>query len=289
MRFLHALRQDLNKTLVNIGFLGAVAICAILCFTSTAYTDDSTSKTYSVFEAIFTLDRDLIESNYSFAWSSLMSGGLSGYASMFLPIIVAFPFMVSFCSERNSTLMRYTISRTGKLSYYMSKFTASLISGGLAAMLGVALYGLCCYIIFPDISSYDIDPELFDIIVVHSTTQIAIRTLVGVFLYGAFSTLPAFFISSFCTNPYLITCVPFLFVYIWNTAINKLVDSCWEREDYDTADILFDFSPDSVKSLANKTQWDISATRITCMFLGFLLVSAVGFSVIMNLRRDKGR
>ena len=289
MRFFYALRQDLNKTIINIGFLGAAAICAILCFTSTAYIDDSTSKSYSVFEAIVTLDRELIESDSSFAWTSLLASGLSGYAAMFLPIIVAFPFMVSFCAERNSTLMRYTISRSGKMNYYMSKFTASVISGGLAAMLGVAFYGICLYIIFPDNSSYEIDPELLEILNVHSNFETVVRTLTGVFLFGAFSTLPAFFISSFCTNPYLITCVPFLLVYIWNTAINKLIANCWTNENYEMMEILYDFAPESVMNLSSKTEFDASAKHTICMFAAFLIVSLVGFSIIMNLRKDKGR
>jgi len=62
--------------------------------------------------------------------------------------------MVSFCTERNSGLMRLTISRTGKARFYISKFLTSFICGGLAALFGAALYGTLVWIIFPSRSSH---------------------------------------------------------------------------------------------------------------------------------------
>ena len=107
-------------------------LTCLLCFTAGAYYDPSNDKSFSVFEAVSSLDRRFIEAHSEFAALRLFQNGLSGYISMFLPIIVAFPFMVSFCAERNNGLMRFTITRAGKLRYYLSKFTASLLGGGLA-------------------------------------------------------------------------------------------------------------------------------------------------------------
>ena len=50
MKFLHTLRQDLNKTIINLGFIGAAVMTALLCFTAPAYMDNATTKSYSVFE-----------------------------------------------------------------------------------------------------------------------------------------------------------------------------------------------------------------------------------------------
>ncbi len=97
-------KQDLNKTLLNIGFLGAVLLTAVLCFTAPTYHDIATDRSYSVFESFFSFKREFIESDTQFASISVFQNGLGGYISMFLPIIVAFPFMVSFCAEINSGL-----------------------------------------------------------------------------------------------------------------------------------------------------------------------------------------
>ena len=150
-------KQDLNKTLLNIGFLGAVLLTAVLCFTAPTYHDIATDRSYSVFESFFSFKREFIESDQQFASLNVFQNGLGGYITMFLPIIVAFPFMVSFCAERNSGLMRFTISRTGCLRYYLSKFFAVMIGGGLAAMLGYAIYGAVVYGFFPNLNSYQIN------------------------------------------------------------------------------------------------------------------------------------
>ena len=287
MVIIHIIRQDLNKTLLNIGFIGAVLLTAVLCFTAPTYHDIATDRSYSVFESFFSFKREFIESDTQFASISVFQNGLGGYISMFLPIIVAFPFMVSFCAERNSGLMRFTISRTGCLRYYLSKFFAVMIGGGLAAILGYAIYGAVVYGFFPNVNSYELDEFYYEM---HPDSQTAevLKMLLSAFIYGAVTTLPAFLISSFSRNPYLITCVPFLMVYIWNTAINKLVLKAWETEDYEFSEKLFDFQPDSARRLVYITEWNDSAQRIV-IFNSVLVVGVIVlFSVIMNLRKDKG-
>lgn len=288
MKFLKTLRCDLNKTIINLGFFGAVIITFILCFTASAYVDDMVGKSYSVFEALFTLDKSLIESDFTFASIRLFSIGLTGYVKMFLPIIVAFPFMVTFCAERNSGLMRYSITRTGKLRYYLSKFTASLIGGGLATMLGLALYGIVVFFLFPSVSDYSLTEEQIMLIVPSTQPQMIIKSLLSALVYGAFSALPAFFISSFCRNPYLITCIPFMLIYIWETAITKLLTAAWANMEYERGARLLNYYPDSITLLINATEWNDSLKTIILLHGSIFTFVLAGYIVIMNLRTDKG-
>ena len=294
MKFFHTLRQDLNKTIINLGFIGAALMTCLLCFTAPAYMDNATTKSYSVFESIYTFDKIFVQSQTNFASINLFSIGLNGYISMFIPIIVAFPFMVSFCAERNNGLMRFTITRTGKMRYYLSKFFASFLGGGLAVFLGVALFGICVRFMFPAFSSYDIDPEMKRMMFTLSEGQVVLNTLLSAFVYGAFSTLPAFFLSSFCKNPYIITCLPFMLVYIWQTAINKLQLKMFEdfsSFDQSFYDKLVGFSPNSPQYIPNVLFFDEiqPVTKYAMWFNGiYLVVLLVGFISIMNLRTDKG-
>lgn len=290
MKFLHVLRQDLNKTIINIGFLGAALMTCVLGFTASAYTDQMNDKSYSIFEAYFTFDSKFISENSEFASVLLFRNGQSGYVAMFIPIIVAFPFMVSFCAERNNGLMRFTISRTGKLRYYLSKFFASFISGGLAVLIGMVLFGLIVWILFPSYKSYDLDPEMTEMLIPDGMLSTVSRHLLSAFLYGAFSTLPAFFISSFCKNPYIITCLPFMLTYVWTTGINKITAKAMENMDFEIFDKVDPFRPDSVKRLAYLHFDSIQPLmRNTLIFnLVYLFVLLAGFIIIMNLRTDKG-
>lgn len=292
MKFFHTLRQDLNKTVVNIGFLGATLMTCLLCFTAISYRNESTDKSYSVIEAFFTFDREYLQSNYSFASISQFKSGLSSYITMFIPIIVAFPFMITFCAERNNGLMRFTISRTGKLRYYLSKFFAAFIGGGLAVVIGLMIYGIAVYIMFPPFSSYDLEAAHVYIERRSEVTDI-LQTLSAGFVYGAFATLPAFFLSSFCKNPYIITCLPFMLVYMWNTVISKLSFRARENSTgYDQSyfDKLTAFRPDSPRYMTDCLFYEMSDLyKYALWFNGiYLAVMLIGFIVIMNLRIDKG-
>lgn len=283
-----SLKCDLNKSIINIGFMGAVLITCVLCFTSFAYVDPTTEKTYSVFEALFTLDRDFINEHYEFSSILIFRGAMSGYIPMFLPIIVAFPFMMSFCAERNNGLMRFTITRIGKYKYYFSKFFASLISGGLAVLLGVLFFGVISSIFVPNIESYNIPVDELNNMLPNNLPVTVFKILGSAFVYGAISTLPAFLLSSFCKNPYIITCVPFLFVYIWNTALDKIANNAFFNENMELYDKITPFKPNALANLMYVTEIDKSL-KITIVFnLAYLLVILLAFIMIMNKRTDKG-
>lgn len=283
-----ALRCDLNKSIINIGFLGAVIVTTVLCFTANVYTDPACGKCYSVFEALFTLDRQIIRIDYSFASIVVFKKALSGYISMFIPIIVAFPFMVSFCAERNNGLMRFTITRTGKYRYYLSKFFASFLSGGLAVMLGVALFGVIISAIFPSLSSYELSAEEFEWILPDSVFSTIVKIFLSSFLYGAVSTLPAFFLSSFCKNPYLITCIPFMLEFVWSTGISKAMTRGIENGDWEIYDKLRPFAPDSITVISYCTEFTDEVKKTLAFNISYVLALFIGFVIIMNFRADKG-
>lgn len=283
-----SLRCDLNKTIINSGFIGAVFITFILCFTAYAYIDGATNKTYSVFEALFTLDKNIIQTNSDFASIFIFRKAMSGYITMFLPIIVAFPFMVSFCAERNNGLMRFTITRIGKYEYYFSKFFASFISGGLAVLIGTIIFGLISVIIFPGLSSYNLSPDELEGLLPEGITVTVIKTLASAFFYGAVSTLPAFLLSSFCKNPYLITCIPFLLTYIWNTTLEKLISKGLEIGDYEVYDKLSPFYPNAIANLCYSSEFDLAAKKTILFNIIYAAVMLTGFIFLMNKRKDKG-
>ena len=282
-----AVKCDLDKAIINIGFVGAVFTAMILCFTANVYTETSTGKTYSVMEAIFTLDKNIIRSNYELSSLSVFRKCLSGYITMFIPIITAFPYMVTFCAERNSGLMRFTISRTGKIRYCLSKFVSCTVSAGLSIMIGVMLFGVVSAVIFPDISTYDVPSDVMKLIFPQGVLGCTAGIIAASFLYGAISVMPAFFISSFCKNPYIITCLPFWAIYLWNTALDRLQITLVENQDMERLGKLSMFYPHSILSaVMNKVGDNTAGTVLFNSIYVVILLSL--FLIIMNCRRDKG-
>ena len=146
------------------------------------------------------------------------------------------------------------------------------------------------WIAFPSLDSYGLDSEQLEWIIPNGTAAVIGRSLLAAFIYGAFSTLPAFFLSSFCKNPYIITCLPFMLVYVWNTAINKIMMKAFETGDFEIYDKLSPFTPDSPRQLAFIKFSEISPAQTKMLIFNgaYLLVLLIGFIVIMNLRTDKG-
>lgn len=286
MSFFKTLRCDLNKTFVNLGFVGAVMLTFLLCFTAPAYTDNTNQKMYSIFEALFSMDRKFIEAHFDFAANRLARVGMNGYVTLFLPIIVAFPFMVAFCTERNNGNIRFVIARTGKMRYYLSKFLSCFLCGGLAVLIGISLFMGAMHILFPPMSSYDMGTEIYGGMAQQSEFVLNFRYLFSNFLNGAIATMPAFFLSSFCKNPYIITCIPFMFTYVWETLMSKLMNNAIEKMDMDAIERMTPFYPSTAQNMFD----DRTSVAVTSVIFNttFVAVFLVGFILIMSRTRDKG-
>lgn len=125
------LKCDLNKTMFSIGSLAAIFVVFLLCFTENIYIDSSTMQAFSVFEALFKFNRSFVESEASFCSLLVFESTFSGYSAMFLPVLASFPFVFSQSAERNSGNIRFSIFRTKRLKYYLSKFICAVLSGGI--------------------------------------------------------------------------------------------------------------------------------------------------------------
>ena len=278
---------DLNKTIFSLGFFACAIITAILCLTTQGYSDHETNINYSVYEAILYLDWQTLSEN-GIANITIISSGLSGYCTMFMPIIAALPFVTAFCNERNTGSIRLNIARTGKLRYYIGKFVSAIISAGLAVTLGCAVFAVIVYPIFPTIEDCK---ELSHSFFIEDNFSMATELwhfFSGAFIYGAVSVLPAFFMSSFVKNHYIITCVPFMLAYIQKVALNKISQA--HMTDAPTEGLSI-FEKCSAFYPENITQWYSKNTYVPLMlkYNGICTAAAlIGFIVIMNLRRDKG-
>ncbi len=210
---------DFRRAAFRPAFLSAVLVTFFLCFLEDAYIDSSTMRAYTVFEAACTFPRSFFEKNPGFCSVIIWRDALSGYAAMFLPVLASFPFVCSQCAERSSGNVRFQLVRTGKWSFYASKFASAVLSGGACIALGVILFGIFCALFFPSPASY---PE--GVLAMQSYEGLfpeVAKKLASAFLYGCANTLLAFFMLSFCRNRYIVLCVPFMARFIQDTAIRK--------------------------------------------------------------------
>lgn len=277
-----SLKCDFQKTLISAGFLAAILVTFLLCFTEDVYVDTSDMRKFSALEALFKFDRSFMESKSSFCSLSVFKSALSGYSAMFLPILASFPFVFSQSAERNSGNIRFSIFRAKRLKYYFSKFLCGVISGGICVLLGVALFGIFSFFAFPRLECYpDLPLEFYAPDGIFA--EIA-RKLLSAFIYGCVSTIPSFFLSSFCRNRYIILCVPFLTRFMQDTATKKIIVGTYDNDVYQRVFPFQCYAPSQIPYL--------EADPMLYSTIAVAAISAVlmlcGYIIIMERRTDKG-
>ena len=277
-----SLKCDLHKTMLSTGFVAAIFIAFLLCFTENIYIDSKTMQAFSVFEVLFKFKRSFMESNTSFYSLSVFGSAFSGYSAMFLPVLASFPFVFSQSAERNSGNIRFSIYRTKRLKYYLSKFICAVLSGGICIMLGVLFFGIfsCCAFLgieyYPHLNLEKYAPD--------GVFAEVGKKLLSSFIYGGINAIPAFFLSSFCRNRYIILCVPFLMRFMLDTATKKITAN---SQDYNIYEMVFPFesyAPSQIPYLKAGSML-YSTIAVTVIFSAVMLL---GYIIIMELRTDKG-
>lgn len=265
-RFFNSIAVELKKTVFSYGFILCIVITCLLCFTSSVYADSFTGKEYSTFEIIANKSKSVFS---SFTSSRLLHTSVSPYLTLFIPVLSSLPFVTGFCAERLGGNIRFVITRIGKYKYCVSKFGSAVISGGTAVMVGFMLYSaaICCLFSNEGLSASEL-----------------IKMYIGMGVYGMISVLPAFFLSAFIKNKYMICCFPFIFMHFYYTSVSKVQDIFNARDRWDIVFKMSFLYPSNIKEIL----FDVNADII--IYHAVLAVAAfAGFTVIMNRRLDYGQ
>lgn len=161
----------------------------------------------------------------------------------------------------------------------------SIIQGGLAVLLAYIMFAVVVFIAFPSLRSYPLSSEELKVYTVAFVTKRLSIIGLGMFLYGAVSTIPAFLMSSFVKNRYIITCVPFLLVYLYSTSLTKVIYEASERNQQKLVDLATALKPEQVASLHYA---DAIAKNAVLFNLGFVVIGFLLFVIVMNGRGDLG-
>ncbi len=283
MRMLKVLKCDFARILFSWEALAAVMATVVLCLSVQVYMDYSTSKAYSVFEALFLLEPAVRAEIPDLSAPMIIRMALTGYSSMALPVTASFPFVISFIAERTSRNMLYTITRTGRWKYYISKFVSAILGGGFCTALGVIIFGVFAFILFPNSTA----PEQIEWAFPNGIVIGIMKKLLSSFIYGMTSVLPAFFLCAFCKNPYIILCFPFMLKFISEAVLGKIQTNAWLSENEKTVDFIALLFPNAASQLADMQIDDrFLATLIVTII--FAAICFAGFAVIMEKRTDRG-
>lgn len=297
MKTLRLIKVNLIKVLTSTGFYACVLLMLVLCFTARAYDDIAENKSYSVIGVLLEFSREEMLANSSFSAYQILSCISSGWLSMFIPIVAAFPLMPLICDERESKSMRYSAFRSTKFSFSTGNFLTAMISGGLAVLCGFVLFAVMVYMLFPNINEYP--PELIEsaewwisgtypLFEKYGYPYMIALDFLEMFLYGALSATPALIMTAFMKNKYLVLCIPFFLKYSVMQLHTRLLIYAYQdieniNENY--LEILSVIEPDAIGNIFfyGETMWRNWLFNAVLLFLAFVL-----YTVMMNRRVDFG-
>ncbi|WP_418628927.1 hypothetical protein, partial [Ruminococcus sp.] len=209
MNFNKCLKTQLYKMLISpVPVICAIMIFGLCCITN-VYTDADGGKGYSVLTILLLRDpTEAVEGN-SVVRENIIRAAMSSWLIMFSPVVCVLPFVKSVSAE-NSSLKRFEMQRSGKIAFAASRLVSAVLTSAAVLCLGYGLFVIFTVIMFPSVMDTNSHSAAA---VLHSMSIgcFYLSRMAGAFIIGALSALPAYIISVFSRNKYMMTCIPFMF------------------------------------------------------------------------------
>ncbi|WP_337405530.1 hypothetical protein [Porcipelethomonas sp.] len=297
MKILRIISTNLRNVLTSYGFYASVIITFVLCFSVELYYDTSAQESYSVVQVFMNFSHEKMLTNTDFCSYNVFTKGMEGWFPMFIPIVAAFPIIPLICDERNSKFRRITAFRTTKFSYNTGSYLAAMISGGLAVLAGFLLFAVIVFVIFPDINNFDISlresfewwiPENYPFFTKFGYPYLIGLKFLEIFLFGSFSAIPAFILTSVMKNKYLIICTPFFVKYMITQTYSKLYMSVYKDIENPNAKLASFLDITNLDAIKNIFSYGEDKWKNLLFYTVLLMSSYTIYYIIMNRRLDYG-
>ena len=271
---MRSLYLQLKRIVTSTKFGCCILFTIILLFFAQIFLDSNTEDRYSVTRVLIEFSKEEMTFNYEMCNTMILQNACSGWFSLFAPIIAAFCFVPTICSEREEKASRFQIFRTTKLNFGVSQFFSGVVSGGAAISLGYIIFAVFVMILFPNIDEISgFSAEILQ----ETAFNLPLLTL-KVFLFGAFWSIPAMLLTSVLNNKYLIMCIPFFLKYGLKQLHQKISQDAFSAVNTDKNAITLAnaINPDGILWVYDETRlvtWLVFGISAALMFAAFIIIN----------------
>lgn len=291
---------NLREICKSAAFWACVAITVILCLTSSV-TIPTQNAPVTVFSVLCDFSRDELLSDTAFCDCQMFLAYRNGYLSLFSSMLVIFPFVNFFSTQREARMQRYFLIRMNRFAYGVGQMVSLAVSGCCAMGLGLILYGGLIWLHFPHLQEYPNEmAQIFLDTIWNGSQSVSSISFGTVFafmlihflcflLYSLCSSGFGMLILSLFQNRYLILTIPFFLQYLLrqsSTAFNSFAFQDTENPIeglHQFAEIL---SPEATRDLPWNTPKE--AVFVFVVHVGLLLIAMAVFYCVGNRRIDVG-
>jgi hypothetical protein len=256
MKMKNTLKLELRKAFFNKFFFIALIILIIPCILSLLYNVDIFNKDIENMNRMGKImntkyNPDLGGGTIFNFWIGNEARSLGSTIFFYIfPLVVAIPYGWSYCSELKCGYVKNMVIRCGRKNYYLSKYIATFLSGGLVMIIPliINIMLIACFIParIPDVVSAvytGIFPEdlMAELYYSKPFLYLAFYLLIDFFFCGLIATL-SFAITTFTKSRVVVTLFPFAIIlgfhYFFGafafdlgkelSPLNFLKPLCWE-------------------------------------------------------------
>lgn len=152
-------------------------------------------------------------------FESLIANPISIFMAMFMPILVIFPFLNVFWNEKMTNNYLFRQARIGVRKYIVESMAEAVLSSGLLAVLGRFLYEGILFVIFTSMGKMPILSQIVPLL---------LRKGIRFFFYGCLVCIPVLFFTALLKNRYIILCMPFILIYLYDLLLRNRNIAIWE-------------------------------------------------------------
>jgi len=152
-------------------------------------------------------------------FESLITNPISIFMAMFMPILVIFPFLNVFWNEKMTNNYLFRQARIGVRKYIVGSMAEAVLSSGLLAVLGRFLYEGILFVIFTSMGKMPILSQIVPLL---------LRKGIRFFFYGCLVCIPVLFFTALLKNRYIILCMPFILIYLYDLLLRNRNIAIWE-------------------------------------------------------------
>ena len=182
------------------------------------YANES-GKEYSLWDLFFEGQMRQIFLENDITFESLITNPISIFMAMFMPILVIFPFLNVFWNEKMTNNYLFRQARIGVRKYIVGSMAEAVLSSGLLAVLGRFLYEGILFVIFTSMGKMPIFLQIVPLL---------LRKGIRFFFYGCLVCIPVLFFTALLKNRYIILCMPFILIYLYDLLLRNRNIAIWE-------------------------------------------------------------
>ncbi|MBM7542280.1 hypothetical protein [Amphibacillus cookii] len=222
--FVHLIKIELKKAIKNKFFVTTLMVGSIFALFSAWYMIDS----YAAFEhqnKVYTNNGNPMIQQFSLFNHWIGGEAFSlGYTLFFtlIPLMAVLPYSWSYFIENKIGYVKSIVTRSSKFQYYLSKYIATFVSGGLVVLIPLIANILIVACFVPAITPTKLYPLYYAVdhgslwsglFYTHPIIYVLLYLILDFVFAGLFATM-SLAVSFFIKNRIAIILIPFFFILI---------------------------------------------------------------------------